>query len=101
MMKIDDLNYLVLIDTNGTIRVQGGLSADVQVNTYASYNFSAAAANAVAVGQYTQTSVNTQTDLYQGKVSGHSTAYAQGTAYASNGQDSYLVKATDRKSYWW
>jgi hypothetical protein len=100
-MEIDDLNYLVLIDTNGTSKVQGGLFADVQTNTYASYNFSAATANAVAVGQSTQTSVNTQTDQYQGKVSGHSIAYAQGTAYASSGKDSYLVKSTERKSYWW
>jgi hypothetical protein len=101
MMEIDDLNYLVLIDTDRTSKVQGGLFADVQVNTSASYNFSAAAANAIAVGQFTQTSINTQTDLYQGQVSGHSTAYAQGTAYAATGQDSYSVKVTERKSYWW
>jgi hypothetical protein len=101
MMKIDQLNYLALIDTHRTSEVQGGVSADVQVNAYTSKNLSVASADAFAVGKYTQTYTDTRTNLYQGKVSGHSTAYAKGTAYASNGQDTYSVRATDRSSSWW
>ncbi|NJR40872.1 MAG: hypothetical protein HC781_21085 [Leptolyngbyaceae cyanobacterium CSU_1_4] len=100
-MEIDDLNYLCSTDTCKTSRIRGGIFANVQVNTYASYSFSSANASAVAVGQFTQTFTDTQANLYQGPVSGHSTAYAQGTAYASNGNDSYSVRVTDRKSYWW
>ncbi|MBW4517662.1 MAG: hypothetical protein KME11_20855 [Timaviella obliquedivisa GSE-PSE-MK23-08B] len=100
-MEVDDLNYLISIDVHKTDQVQGGLFAAVNVNTYASYNLSAANANAIAVGQFTQTFTDTQANLYQGYVSGHSTAYAKGTAYASNGNDTYSVRATERKSYWW
>jgi len=100
-MVIDDLSCLVLIDTNKTNKVQGGLFASVQVNTYASYNFSAASADANAVGQVTQTSVTTRTNLYQGTALGYSTAYARGSAYASSGRDTYRVSATEIKSYGW
>jgi hypothetical protein len=100
-MKIDQLNYLTLIDIYRASEVQGGVYANVQVNTYASQDFSAANANAVAVGRFTQTYTDTRANLYQGEGSSHSTAYAQGTAYASNGQDTYLVQTTERKSYWW
>jgi hypothetical protein len=100
-MEIGDLDCLFFIDINRTSKLQGGLFASVQTNTYASYNLSVANANAIAVGQLTQTSTNTWANLYQGNGSSHSSAYAQGTAYASSGQDTYLVKATEIKSYWW
>jgi hypothetical protein len=100
-MKIDQLNYLALIDTHGASEVQGGIYANVQVNAYTSKNLSVASADAFAVGKYTQTSTDTQTNLYQGNVSGHSTAYAKATAYASNGNDTYSVRATDRSYSGW
>ncbi len=101
MMEINQLNYLALIDTRRTSEVQGGLYTNVQVNTYASQTSSAASANAAAVGQIVRTSTNTQADFYQSPFSGRSSAYAQGYASASKGQDTQTSEVTERKTYWW
>lgn len=99
-MVIDDLNYLLLVDADRTRKLQGGLLVEVEVHAYASLNFSAATVNANAVGQITRTTTNTKAKVYEGTYSGYSSAYAQGTASASNGQTTYTTKVIERKSYY-
>jgi hypothetical protein len=100
-MIIDDLNYLFIVGVDHRDKIQGGLYADVNVNTYVSPNFSYASADASAVGRFTQSSTNTQANLYQGQYLGNSQSYAQANAYASDGSNHYWEKATEIQSYWW
>lgn len=100
-MVIDDLNYLLLVDTGRISKLQGGLSVGVEAHAYASWNFSAATVDANAAGQITRTSANTSAKVYEGTYSSYSSAYAKGTAYASNGQTTQKITVVEKKSYWW
>jgi hypothetical protein len=100
-MVIDDLNYLCIINIHQTQKTQGGLFANVDVDTYTSRDFSAAYVNTNAVGQFTKTDANTQANLYQGSFSGNSSAFAQGYSYASDGQNTYWERKTEIQSNWW
>jgi hypothetical protein len=100
-MVINDLSHLCVINIHQTQKLQGGLVANVEVNTYTSRNFSAAYVTTNAVGQFTRTDANTQTNLYQGNFSGNSSAFAQGSSSASDGQNTYWERKTEIQSNWW
>lgn len=100
-MVIDNLNYLLLVDTDRISKLQGGLLVSVEAHAYASWNFSAATVDANAAGQITRTSANTRAKVYEGMYSSYSSASAQGTAYASNGQTTYTTKVIERRNYYY
>ena len=96
-MILDDLDYLQEILAASKLVGAGYTIAAGSANTFATYGFGSADANAFAIGENTSTLANTYTKVYVSPYIAFTEASATANSYART-ENSYSVSLNDSRS---
>lgn len=96
-MIIDDLDYIEPVSRASKLVGAGYTRAIASAQTFATYGFGYAGANALAIGQNTSTLTNTSTKVYVSPYIAFTEASATANSYART-ENSYLVSLNDSRS---
>ena len=96
-MIIDDLDYVEAVSGASKLVGAGYTRATGSAQTFATYGFGSADANAFAIGENTSTLVNTYTKVFVSPYFAFTEASATANSYSRTG-NSYSVSLNDSRS---